>query len=868
MKLSIIRGATLCTIALLVACSGGGGGGGTNPVAPSISAQPAAASVNDGAGADFAVTAMGTATLTYQWQRMPAGGSFADISGATAGSYHLATAMLVNEGDQYRVVISNSVGSVTSGAATLHVAPVGPTITTQPVSNVTVMQNSAAGFSVVANGSAPLAYQWQRNGVGIPGAVSSSYNIASAAYPGNNLDVYTVVVSNAVGSVTSTATTLTVTQTIFAPSTVTVSSASGSFTYAEGASVVLNAVVDANATAPLTFQWLKNGVNIAGEVADHLAVGQATAPMEARTYSVRVANSAGAQTATPVTLHVNAGVISLAAGQVGDVGNEDGTGSAATFSFPRGMAVDLSGNSYVADQGNHTVRKITAAGVVTTIAGQAGKQGFTDGAATTVALLNNPKSVAVDSVGNVYVGDQANYAVRKIDVFGGVTTVAGSGSKGTTDNVTGTSASFSGIAGLALIGSSLYLADTDVATNVHRIRLIDLGTPSFPVSTYSGSSAGSADGTLAAATYNLPSAITADASNGVLYVADSQNNTIRKLDTAGGSNAVTTVAGTAGAFGAMDGSAAIATFATPAGLVYTSGGLAHTHAIYVADTAKHTIRKIDLDLPATDSGFVTTFAGTTGSPGANGGSGTAARFNSPYGIGITAAADRLVVANSGSDVIDQIAVGTVLVANLAGRSARGYVNGAADGSLFNFPQGMSADASRKVYVADALNDVVRVVDLAKPMTDAGYVSLLAGGPGQPGTLDGTAIGQARFNTPSSLAIDGSGKIYVADRANDRVRIIDAAAGTVATLADDGSLLNPRGVAVNAAGDTVYVSSLTNHSIYKLNGGITTRIAGSGSSAGAALVDGDIGTARFNSPAGLALFGQLLYVADRETTPCA
>ena len=202
-------------------------------------------------------------------------------------------------------------------------------------------------------------------------------------------------------------------------------------------------------------------------------------------------------------------------------GSADGTGSAARFNDPFGVATDSSGNVYVADSINSTIRKITLAGAVTTLAGLAGTGGSADGTGS-AARFNFPIGVATDGSGNVYVGDLFNSTIRKITPAGAVTTLAGlAGSRGSADG-TGSAARFASPQGVATDSSgNVYVADSDNNT----IRKI---TPAGAVTTLAGlaGSRGSADGTGSAARFNLPRGVATD-SSGNVYVADTFNNTIR-----------------------------------------------------------------------------------------------------------------------------------------------------------------------------------------------------------------------------------------------------------------------------------------------------------------------------------------------------
>src|SRR5438874_8938195 len=291
----------------------------------------------------------------------------------------------------------------------------------------------------------------------------------------------------------------------------------------------------------------------------------------------------------------------------------NGSGSQAIFDYPYATAVDGAGNVYVADTYNYTVRKITPAGVVTTLAGLAGEDGSTDGAGSD-ARFSYMFGIAVDSAGNVYVTDFSN-TIRKITPAGVVTTLAGTpGVHGSADG-TGSAAQFWQPWGIAVDSAGIvYVADQANST----IRKI---TPAGVVTTIAGAAGmfGSTDGSGSAARFNAPDGIAVD-SSGNLYVADTLNSTIRKITSAG---VVTTLAGTAGVIGSADGTGSAARFNYPYAL--TVAGT----AVYVADSYNDTIRKI------TSAGVVTTFGGTAGAYGNVNGTGSAARFNGPYGVAAT-----------------------------------------------------------------------------------------------------------------------------------------------------------------------------------------------------------------------------------------
>jgi sugar lactone lactonase YvrE len=230
-----------------------------------------------------------------------------------------------------------------------------------------------------------------------------------------------------------------------------------------------------------------------------------------------------------------AGVVTTLAGTAGQAGSDDGAGSAARFNYPSGVAVDASGSVYIADTYNHTIRTVTPAGVVTTLAGNPGQGGSDDGAGA-AAHFYFPLGLAVDASGNVYVADTYNQTIRKVTPEGQVTTLAGTAALGGSADGMGAAARFEGPHGVAVDTSgTVYVADT----GNHTIRKV---TPAGVVTTLAGApgEAGSADGTGAAPRFDGPSGVAADASGNV-YVADTGNNTIRKVTPAG---VVSTVVGT------------------------------------------------------------------------------------------------------------------------------------------------------------------------------------------------------------------------------------------------------------------------------------------------------------------------------------
>ncbi|MBK7660291.1 MAG: hypothetical protein IPJ28_14685 [Betaproteobacteria bacterium] len=536
------------------------------------------------------------------------------------------------------------------------------------------------------------------------------------------------------------------------------------------------------------------------------------------------------------------GIVTTFAGSA-TAGTADGTGTAARFDEPRGVATDVDGNVYVADYQNHAIRKITPAGVVTTLAGTTGTGGNADGTGT-AARFREPQGVAVDSSGNVYVADSSNHTIRLITPGGVVTTLAGiAGFSGNTNGAAIGLARFREPRGVAVDGSgNVYVADY----GNHAIRKISGGT----VSTLAGSAGvpGIADGTGSVARFFYPSSVSSDA-GGNLLVADTASNTIRAIDTAG---AVTTLAGLAGRSSAVDGTGSAARFEDPYTVASDGSG-----NLYVADAADHTVRKI------TPAGVVTTLAGTQGSFGSADGTGAAARFFAPFGIAADSAGT-VYLADSGNHTVRKITAAGVVttIAGTAGLS--GATNGTGAAARFSGLYGLAVDTGGNVYAVDG--------ETIRKITPAGVVTTLAGTLGAPGFVDATGTA-ARFLVPFDVTVDSAGNLYVCDHGNHAIRKITPA-GVVTTLAGSGLAGNadgtgtaatfrfPSGVAVDATG-TVHVADTDNQTIRSVTAaGVVTTVGGAARSVGS--TDG-VGTAsRFFNPKDVTVdTSGNLYVADRS-----
>ena len=588
-----------------------------------------------------------------------------------------------------------------------------------------------------------------------------------------------------------------------------------------------------------------------------------------------------------------AGTVTTLAGCVGEPGSNDGTGSSARFDRPLGLAADALGNLYVADSGNCVIRKVTPEGAVSTLAGNAGNAGSADGTGRE-ARFRTPNDVAVDGAGNVYVADTYNHTIRKVTPSGSVTTLAGkvemkSGQPvgGFADGKAGT-AKFRTPRALAVDGAgNVYVADTDNA-------LVRKITPAGTVKTMAGSVGitGYLNGTNSAARFSSPQSLAVD-SAGNVFIADTGNQNIRKMTPAGAVTTVTNglarfpspravaldrsgnlavadndsqtiseivakggltvLAGSASNHGSTDGKGISAHFNRPCGLTVD-----RQKNVYVADNFNHVIRRVAPD------GVVTTFAGKAWSTGSADGKGDAARFFWPSGMASDGRGN-IYVADAGNHTIRKLtAEGAVMtLAGSAGNS--GWADGMGGKVRFSWPSDVALDAAGNLYVADRSNHVIRKVTLA------GEVTTLAGGAGVCGRADGVG-GVARFNNPSGVAVDDVGNVYVADTGNQLLRKVTPS-GEVTTLAgcagikggSDGKGCLARfnglsGAAVDHAGN-VFVVDRDNHMVRRVTpGGVVTTLGGLPNMMSA--VDGFGCEARFAQPSGVAIDDNgVLYVAD-------
>jgi uncharacterized protein (TIGR03437 family) len=530
---------------------------------------------------------------------------------------------------------------------------------------------------------------------------------------------------------------------------------------------------------------------------------------------------------------------------------DGGPAVAAQFGDIQGIALDPWGNLYLSDTDHHRVRRIDPAGTVTTVAG-IGSPGFSgDGGPATAAQLKLPYGLAVDLAGYLYIADLGNSRVRRVAPDGTISTYAGNGLMGSAgDGGLAPDAQLMSPRNVAVDGSGyLYIAEF----TGHRVRRV---APDGKIATVAGIGiAGFREDDGRAATeaqLNFPAGLAVDRT-GAVYVADSQNQRIRKF-TAGGKIAT-----------ALGGSSTT-TLSLPTALSVDAAG-----TILVADA---TLMVHSFTAPSTWS----TVAGT----GASGYSGD----GGPGGKAQLAAPHDLVTDPSGNIYIsDGVRIRRVdrrgIIQTIAGD---GYVHAVGDGlaatsALLNQPMAVALDSTGNLYIADSGTQRVRQV------VPAGTIRTIAGtGLAGPGS-EAVPATSSNLYAPMSVTMAPDGSLFVADTFNHRVRTIGLD-GRIATFAGTGiggigrealppaqmQLRGPRGVCLDRAG-TVYIVDTSNHRVLRVpSGGVAETAAGNGAPGDA----GDGGPARLaqlNQPSGCTVdFTGNLYIADtasnriRKVTP--
>ena len=482
----------------------------------------------------------------------------------------------------------------------------------------------------------------------------------------------------------------------------------------------------------------------------------------------------------------------------------------AQLNAPQGLAVDAGGNVYIADSLNNRVRKVDSKGIITTFAGNGitSEPGFWgDGGPATDANIKMPTGLAIASDGSVYIAVSADNTIRKVTPDGVINIFAGQGYKG-------------------------YFGDfkkDDISGNVL------------------------SDGVAVRCGLTGPQDVLVN-SKGEVFIADTGNQTIRKVDTSG---IITTVSGNGGTGTSGDDVATTLAMSTPMSLALDSNG-----NLFIAEFGTNRIRRLN-----TSTGKIDTAIGD-GIPGFAGDAGPANKveMNLPTGVAVDGSGN-LYFADSLNNRIRRLSGGNVNTFAGNGGLSRSGDGGPAASAQLNLPTGVAVDAAGNTYISDTANHVVRRVSTSGVITN--YAG--TGTPGNAG--DGGAAASAQLNSPQGLAVDSSGNLYIADAGNHKVRKVTN--GTISTLAGSGTagfggdggaagsaLLNlPYGVALDAAGN-VYIAEFASNRVRRVgtNGNIAT-IAGNGVS-GYSGDGGQATSAMLNGPQSVAVDGNgNVYIAD-------
>ena len=659
------------------------------------------------------------------------------------------------------------------GAAQLSAQPV---ITNQP-GNQAVVWGGNATFSVMATGVGPFTYQWQLNGTNLPN------NIISTVAGGNLFDhqqATNTILNSANGVAKDSLGNLFIADTYNnvirkvdtnGLTTIVAGNGSGSFSddggtatnagLFEPAAVILDPAGNLIISDTLNSRIRKvntNGVitTVAGNGQHSFNVGDGGAATNASLYypqGICLDGAGNIFIADYENMRIRKvatnGIIRTVAGNgTASYSGNPSDGNAATsvsLNYLYSVAVDSSNNLFIADTYHHRIRKVNTSGIISTVAGN-GTAGYAgDGGAATSANLNNPVGVAVDAARNLYIVDSVNHCVRKVGTNNIITTLVGNGTNG-----------FAGDGGLA-VNANLSRPQNTTVDNLGILLIADAGNNRIRqvgtngiITTVAGRVLNDGD-SATNATLNFVAGVAFDAV-GNMYIADTYNNRIRKVDTNG---IISTVAGNGVPTYSGDGVAATnASLFNPYGLALDSPG-----NLFIADSRNSRVREVDTN------GVISTVAGN-GSSGSSGNDGAAtnAQLSLPYGVAVDVIGNLFII-DPGNSRVRKLGTNGIIT------------------SLFSIgaPYGGAVDSAGNLYYTDILNN-----DVFKVFTDGSHVTA-AGISYYPGGFsgDGGLATRANLFLPFGLTVDTTGNFFISDFGNLRIRKVNTN-GIITTIAGNGT----------------------------------------------------------------------------------
>ena len=790
----------------------------TLTVVPSvITVQPTNQVAVAGNSPSFSVAVAGSGPFGYEWY-------FAGTNLIQSGTNSMLTlpGVSMNNAGNYMLVVTNSYGSVTSQVATLTVLS-PPSVTVQPGSQ-TNLAGTTMVFSVAVAGTGPFTYQWQFNGTNFPNNIITTVaGNGNLGYNGDGGAATNASLNNPYGLAFDAFGNLYIADRL-----------NNSIRKVATNSIITTVAGKGNAGlsgdgGAATNAWLDQPYGVAFDAFGNLY------------FSDRVNNRIR-------KVDTNGIITTVAGNSNAGYSGDGGAATKAGLHLPSGVAFDAFGNLYIADRGHECIRKVDTNGIITTVAGN-GNAGYSgDGGAATNAGLNSPWFVACDVPGNLYISDQYNERIRRLATNGIITTVAGNGNAGYSgDGGAATNASLFLPSGVAFdVSGNLYIGDE----NNNVIRKVNFaGNPALTLNNIGTTNAGnytvvitgpygSVTSQVATLTVVLPPSLAIQPASQTNVPGTTVSFSVAVSGTGPFSyqwqfngtnfrnNIITTVAGNGNLGYSGDGGAAInASLYYPEGVAFDAAG-----NFYIADEENNRIRKVDTN------GIITTVAGN-GEAGysGDGGAATNASLYYPSSVAFDAFGN-LYIADNNNNRIRRLATNGIIT-TVAGNVSAGHSGdgGAATNASLTNPSGVAFDAFGNLYIADHGNRRIRKVDTS------GIITTVAGNGRPTYSGDGGAATNASLYNPSGVAFDVSGNLYIADYSNSRIRKVDTN-GIITTVAgksvngfsgDGGaatnaSLNNPSSVAFDASGN-LYIADQNNQCVRNVDtNGIITTVAGNGS----------------------------------------